>query len=114
MAKAGLSTNAIRLLDVLRREDATSPAAALTDAELARLTFLPHREIIDAAGELLAAGYLVLAGPHGRWLGDEEAARRYERSLRFRALKILIRRRNLRRALERHRHGQLTLDGILP
>lgn len=114
MATDGLSNNAVRLLNVLRREGADSPTAALTDAELARLTFLPHRDIIDAAGELLAAGYLVLAGPRGRWLGDEDGARRYERSLHVRAKKILIRRRNLRRALERHRRGQLTLPGIAP
>lgn len=114
MAADGLSINAIRLLGVLRREGATCPAAALTDSELARLTFLPRRQIIDAAGELLAGGYLVLAGPHGRWLGDEESARRYERSLRFRALKILVRRRNLRRAMDRHRRGQLAFPGIAP
>ena len=114
MATDGLSNNAVRLLNVLRREHAVSPSSALTDAELARLAFLPRRDIIDAAGELLAAGYLVLAGAQGRWLGDEAGAGRYERSLYFRARKILIRRRNLRSALERHRRGQLILPGLIP
>ncbi len=110
----GLSNNAVRLLNVLRREEATAPARALTDSELAQLTFLPHRAIIDAAGELLAAGYLVLAGPRGRWLGQLAEAMRYAHSLRVRAARIFKRRQAVLAGIERHRRMQLTLPGIAP
>ena len=106
MATDGLSIAATRLLTSLRAR-----AAPQTDAALAVATGLPERDVIDVADELLIAGYLVCAtsaSPSGRWLGTIEHARQYDRVLRMRALKILVRRRHLRQAIARAR-GQLAL-----
>ena len=70
MPSEGLSTEATRLLAVLRAEaDAAARAgrqpAHLTDQVLAERCSMPHRTVIDAAAELLAAGVLVLAD--GNW-----------------------------------------------
>jgi len=115
-----LSTAAIRLLVALRAAEAYGPDRALTDRVLAERTRLPVRQVIDAAGELLDAGYLVLARctrPPGRYLlqpGDDLApAHDYLASLRGRALAVFRRRRAVRLALAayaaRAAAGQLTL-----
>jgi hypothetical protein len=101
-----LSIGAIRVWQALRDAAAHAPARALTDAQLAELTHLPQREIIDAAGELLSAGVLVLAGPSGRWLGTPRQARDYSRALKRRALRIFIRRRDVVRAMLTARRRQ--------
>ncbi len=101
-----LSTNAVRLWAALKIDCACSPASALTDEKLADLIHLDKRVIIDAAGELLAAGILCLAGSAGRWLGSLEEARQYERSLRGRGLAVLHRRRLVRRAIRLHEAGR--------
>lgn len=118
-----LSMDAIRLLAALRGASSSarsdpenSPLKSavlspvhLTDRTLAELLGIPRRDVIDAAGELLAAGYLVLADGGGRWLGDLSEARRYDQVLRSRALQILRRRRDLRAAIRRASLRQLEL-----
>ncbi len=108
---AGLSTNAVRVLAALRDAGATSAESALTDDRLAELARLPAREIIDAAGELLEHGYLVLAGGRGRWLGTPAEAREYVESLGRRAKRIFRRRQAVQLAIERNRQQQGTLFG---
>lgn len=111
-----LSTHAIRLLAALRQTDATRASRAVTDRRLAVLMDAHPRVVIDAAAELLAAGYLVLAGGRGRWIGSLAEARHYERALRGRGLRVLRRRKLLRAAIRRNElrqarddRGQLTL-----
>ena len=113
---SSLSVNAIRLWSVLKRHQAFDPSRAMTDQRLSELTRLPHRDIINAAGELLAAGVLVLAGPFGRWLGTPRDARHYARVLKFRAVRIFQRRAAVVQALATARRqrpiddtGQLAL-----
>ena len=106
MTTNGLSNNAIRLLSVLK-----ALAAPATDAWLADACNLHKRDIIDVAGELLAAGYLVLADGRGRWLGTVEQAAAYLGVLERRAKRIFRRRRAVRNAIDRHRRGQLKLFG---
>lgn len=118
-----LATNAIRLLEALTAAQAYAPARALTDRQLAEACSLPARAIIDAAGELLDVGYLVVAScgtPPGRWLfsrvhsdpADLRHARAYLQSLNRRAMRILHRRRTVRDSLRRldqleHHQGRL-------
>lgn len=111
-----LSTDAARLWSVLKEHQADTPSRAMTDQALSEQTRLPRRAIIDAAGELLGTGVLVLAGPFGRWLGTPRQARHYARVLKFRAIRIFQRRAALVRALAsaRRQHspddtGQLAL-----
>lgn len=98
-----LSPAAIRLLEYLRAVRAHEPATAKTDAAISEETGIAHRTVIDAAGELLDAGYLVLAGETGRYLllpgGDLAAAHVYMTSLRSRAVQVFRRRRAVRRAI---------------
>lgn len=110
MDSDSLSNNAARLLGVLRQHDATAPPRAMTDARLAELTHLPEREIIDAAGELLESGQLVIArttAPYGRYLlspGDDLAeAEHYLHTLTSRAIAIFRRRRAVKRCLALYR-----------
>lgn len=76
-----LSTSASLLLQTLRDRGATRRARALKDAELARATGIPQRNVIIYARELINAGYPVCATckePMGRFLvepGDVEAMR---------------------------------------
>lgn len=104
-----LSTSATRLLSVLNIHQAFTPASALTDQVLAERAHLPARDLIDAAHELIEAGYLVLARcerPFGRYLlrpGDDlAAAYKYARTLRRRGVQILKRARSVRRCIERY------------
>lgn len=114
-----LSTNAQRLLTALRLNGASHKTRAITDKRLSEIMGIPDRHIIDAAGELLRAGVLCLANGEGRFITEDIAeAKRYERSLRSRALKVLMRRRDLRAAIrtaERKQSpdstGQLALFG---
>lgn len=107
---APLGAIAVRLLTALRAERATAPERAITDARLAELIEAPARDIIDAAGELLEAGYIVCAStvkPPGRFLilpgGDLAPAISYARTLRSRGVACLRRRKLLMRAVDRHR-----------
>lgn len=105
-----LSGSAVALLAELRKSDLARPR---TDADLAGATGLPERDIVDLAAELLAAGYLVLADGRGRWLGTPAEARGYIESLGRRAKMILIRRRAVRRAAERHTLGDRSLFDLV-
>jgi hypothetical protein len=85
----GLSTNAIRLLNVLR--SVQGAGEHLPDHRLSDWCNLPIREIIDVADELLRAGYPVCADGRGRFLGDVFDLNLYIASLRKRARKIFVR-----------------------
>lgn len=108
-AQLDLNTEAARLLDALRMAGATSADHAMTDARLAERMHVQQRAVIDAAGELLNAGRLVLAGAHGRWLGTEAEALTYIDSLRRRAVRILQRRSAVKRALRKRHQLELPL-----
>ncbi len=111
MVTDGLTAEAARLLTALRANEGPQ-----TDRHLAGQAGLSVRQIVDVADELLQAGYLVVATtspPFGRWLGTIADARTYERVLRSRALKILIRRRHLRQAIARQA-GQLDMFTAAP
>lgn len=115
MAERSLSTEALRLLAVLREQGATARLKSLPDRTLAELTSLPARDIIDVADELLAHGFLVLAGGDGRWLGTAEECFAYAESLEVRGKRILMRAGNARRAAQQH-VGQLEMrfEGVTP
>ena len=108
-----LSTEAIRLMRILLDERSRAagfeePPRHIPDHELSELCSLPIRDLIDAAGELIAkAKLLVLADSRGRWIGDPHEAVRYYKSLTGRAKAIMVRRRDLRNALRAR--GQLHL-----
>jgi len=104
-----LGTAATRLLATLRETGADSPDTAAPDHLLARLSHLPHREIIDAARELLNAGVLVLAGPCGRWLGTLAEALHYREQLLRRVKNTAGRVSALDRAIAAHQR-QLSLQ----
>lgn len=84
----------------MSRADARERAA--TDKTLAMLCRLPRREIIDAAAELLRAGYLVLACDRGRWLGTFAEGVAYRDALRARGRRIMVRAQLVERAIARH------------
>ncbi len=110
-----LSSIAVRLLVHLRAVAAHTPQTAKTDAALAEETGIAHRHLIDAAAELLDAGYLVLAGATGRYLllpdGPLDLAYDYALSLRSRAVDVLRRRKSVIRAIGFYR---LAADGGRP
>jgi DNA-binding GntR family transcriptional regulator len=94
---------ALSTLAAMRRLGAVSADTAVTDAQIAEAIGVAHRHVIDARGELLEAGYLVVAGGNGSYVtNDVAAAREYLESLEGRARGILSRRRALKRAIERH------------
>lgn len=111
-----LSAAAVRILAELRRAGATSPERALTHRALAAATGVPYRDVIDATGELLESGILVLAScgtPPGCWLlpagADPAPARRYLEQLTRRCLAIFRRRRAVKRAIDGRTHRQHNL-----
>jgi len=104
-ARPTLSPPARRLLDYLQLY-CCGPAQAKPDRLIADVLDCPERQIIDLAGELLEAGYMVLAScqsPCGRYLlderGDLEPGHEYVRSLRSRALWILRRYKRAKNAV---------------
>jgi len=114
-----LSPEADRLYGYLM-ERAPSRDLARRDAVIAAALDLDVRHIIDLADELLAVGFLVLAEtapPAGRWLlmpGDDLApAHRYARSLRSRALAIMLRARRVRTAIAAAQTPPLPSDYLL-
>lgn len=121
MATDGLGTNATRLLGVLaaERDDAKREARAphhLVDRVLAERCRLHKRQIIIAADELLAAGYLALADAHGRWLGTLAEARVYRAGLHKRGRCVMVRMQHADAAIAKHEsaanpddRGQLAL-----
>lgn len=94
------------LAAALRELGATTPARAVTDAQLARAIDVPHRQVADLAGELLAAGVLVVAStgePAGRFViepgADLSPALEYLDVLRGRAIAVLTRRAAVKRII---------------
>lgn len=104
-----LSPAATRVLAALRAS-AHSPDLALTDAELAQAAGLPHRHVIDARGELLDHGILVITDGGGSWLlgeGDPlDWAYQLRRSLRRRIVAIARRERAVSRAIRERESRQ--------
>ena len=114
----GLSTEATRLLVVLREEErcaleAARPVRHMTDAELAGRTSLHVRKIIDAAKELLRSGVLVLADGRGRWIGTLPEAVRYADRLEKRGRAVFGRVQALRAGIAMHQQ-QLELPYGVP
>ena len=105
---AGLSEGAIRLLAFLRDSRARDESTAVTHAQVTQCAGLPHRDVIDFAAELLAAGYLVLACSAGVYLIEPQDSRpaslapawAYAAALKRRAKMVLLRRRRLLRAID--------------
>jgi hypothetical protein len=104
---APLSPNAARLLAYLEAY-AHERGLARTYRYLAGVLSIPIRELYDLSHELISAGHVVLAEcnpPHGTWLNpcrdaeEVRAAWRYAESLRDRGVAILIRRRDVERAI---------------
>lgn len=111
-----LSEQAVRLLSVLRSV-ARGPENATPDKRLAELCQVAPRIVVDLAGELLDAGYIVIASckpPMGRFLlepGDDMApARAYLASLRRRGIRVLRRRRRLASAIEQAEQSRAVRD----
>ncbi len=107
-----LSPEARRLLDVLRERGADRPEAALTDSVLAEAIGCRPRDVILHAGELLQAGYLVLATctgrRKGRFVGTVNQAERYAEALRRRAGAIRERAEAVESALQAARQDAAT------
>jgi hypothetical protein len=93
------------------------PGAMVKDKDLAKSVHVSERDVIDLAGELIDAGYLVPASCDvsnpGRCLlkpGDDlMPAVEYLKVLRSRGVKVLWRRRRFRDALRAAGAGQLNL-----
>lgn len=111
-----LSNNAIRLWRALRSLEAYGPAAAVTDATLAKACNLPARNIIDLALELLKAGQPVVASckePFGRFIATDVAhVQTYKDRLDKRARSIFLRRQAVARCLERMGARQMNLSEL--
>lgn len=104
----GLSTNATRLLVALIAEPVAVGEDAprhVPDRELAERCHIDQRHVIDAAAELLAAGYLCLADGAGRWLGTLAEARVYRDGLHQRGKRVLHRLTLVNNAIARHAAG---------
>jgi len=123
----GLSERACQLLGLLLTwRERMGVGVPVTDDILGHRLGTHPRNVINIAGELLAAGHLILAScdnwAGGRYLlrpGDDlRPAYEHRDALRKRARKILLRRRNLIRAIRRaealhepETDGQLHLHG---
>lgn len=104
-----LSTEALRVLAVLRGMHAYSESRAVTDKVIADKANLPRRVIIDAALELLRAGILVIATctrSRGRYIiqpgGDLRPAHLHAQSLEQRGKGVMARARAVRDCIARY------------
>lgn len=100
-----LSQAASQLLQLLKRRH-QGIEKAITDEELSTALGVHKREVVDIAGELLDAGFPVLATCNrtkpGRYLSsDTSEIREHGKNLIKRGIKIIRRGRAVRRAAEK-------------
>ena len=106
-----LSERARRVLELLRRANATAPERALTDRVVASRVHCPVREVIDLAAEIETLDVAVLAScgsasgssaGKGRYIeADPLKVRAYSNALHSRAKSIHMRAKRYRRLAER-------------
>lgn len=109
-----LSPAAHQLLLRLRDRNADCPGRAIPDHELAALTNIPQRDIIDVHGELIEAGFLALACGQGRYIarldGNLHQAEKYCEDLHKRSAKIHARAHKLKANIEAAKRMQRPAD----
>lgn len=80
--KAPLPTEAIRVWQFLREQNATSIERARTDREISEATHIHRRTVVKMCRELIRRGIFALAdSSHGRWIGTRAQAVLYKQKL---------------------------------